>query len=209
MRKRSEVQVVPMVERHEAQESNVATVEEISTQLERELHAGRFEFESNNRRPPSAPRDDLKRIVEEVFVDDLHGAWARLKKKLKAESRSDHATLHKATEEAADDAYEAHRLFVTARVLRAEWERENEATFGGMWSEANRSLQREKDDKQRAKQITDADVRSRCATLFPDEWRSQEGLRDRYKATEESLSQLAEIYLWRMQTSTALLKKLR
>ena len=219
MRKRSEVtsstaaRVSPPTDTRVSVETRTPTktetVEELSARLTRELDSERFGFESAHKQVASPIRSDIARIVEEIFVDDLHACWSELRKKLKADTRSDHGSLHRAVEEASDDAYEAHRLYVTARVARSDWEKDNEKIHGAMWSAATRSIQAEKDQKLRNKQITDADIKARCATLFPDEWKTQEKLRDRVKAVEDSLSQLADIYMGRVMAMSAILKKLR
>lgn len=169
-----------------------------------------FKFESANARDPKRIRPDFEKITETVFITDLHAKWKKLRAALTiGEKRSDHGTLQIALDEAEKNAHDAHRLYVTAKIAFDEWEKENALTSGAMWSAATRELQQEKDSGLRAKQVTDADVRSKCATLFPDEWKAQEIARAKNKATVDSLADLAEQWKSRCRTLQAMMGKLR
>lgn len=169
-----------------------------------------FDFESANAAKESKLRPDMTKIVETVFIVDLHETWTRLRKALTiGEKRSDHGTLMLALDQAEHNAHDAHRVYVTAKIERERWERENDVMLGSMWSEANRSLQKEKNDGLRAKQITDADIKARAATLHPDEYRAQEVKRASIKATVDSLENLSEQWNSRCRTLQTMLGKLR
>jgi len=187
-------------------------VQELSAQLRDELNPkpSPFKFESANAAREDKLRPDLAKIVETVFVNDVHETWKKLREALSiGEKRSDHGTLQRALDNAERYAYDAHRLFVTAKVERERWERENDVIFGAMWSEATADLQREKDSGIRSKQITDADIRARTATLHPDEFQAQETHRAKIKATVDSLENLAEQWNSRCRTLQTMLGKLR
>lgn len=169
-----------------------------------------YDFPNANKARDHALRPDLERITEEVFVRDLHAEWKELERGLTVgEKRSEHAHSIAELDKAAHRAYRAHRLYLTARAAREEWELDNEVTFGAMISEATRSLQAEKDSGTRSKQITDADVRARVATLFPDEWRAQERKRRNVELTVKSLERLAELWAGKTRDLQAMVGKLR
>lgn len=187
-------------------------IKEISEKLKDELAppANPFNFPSVNKAKVAKLRPDLDQIVEVVFVNDMHETWKKLREGLAiGEKRSDHGTLQKALDYAEKRAHDAHRLYVTAKIERDRWERENEVIFGAMWSGANHDLQKEKNDGLRSKQITDADVKARIATLYPDEFQAQETRRAKIKATVESLEDLAEQWKSRCRTLQTMLGKLR
>lgn len=169
-----------------------------------------FDFESANAAKESKLRPDMTKIVETVFVVDLHETWTRLRKALViGEKRSDHGTLMLALDQAERNAHDAHRVYITSKIERERWERENDVILGSMWSEATRSLQKEKNDGLRAKQITDADIKARAATLHPDEYQAQEVRRASIKATVDSLENLSEQWSSRCRTLQTMLGKLR
>jgi hypothetical protein len=157
-----------------------------------------YDFPSANKARGKAGdgvRPDLDRIVEEVFVRDLYAEWKELEAGLTVgEKRSEHAYAVRELDLAASRAYRAHRLYLTARAAREEWEAENETIFGAMVAQAHHELEVEKEAGTRKKQITDADIRSKVATLFPDEWQAQERKRRKVELTVKSLERLAEIW---------------
>lgn len=151
-----------------------------------------FDFPSANKGKKTKVREDLEKIVTKVFVVDLFDSWMKLREALTVgEKRSEHGVLNKALDDAEKNAHMAHRVFITAKIERERWERENDTTWGAMWSEATKSLQKEKDEGTRAKQVTDADIKARVATLFPDEYQEIEVRRAKIKATVDSLEDLA------------------
>lgn len=218
MKKRSEVKAdrveveVPHANGKASPENKKKAVEELSNQLSDELNPKPlpFEFPTANPARKNKINPELQKIVETVFINDLHGEWQKLKEALKiGEKRSDHGTLHKELDYAETRAYRAHRLYLSAKLERDRWERENEVMFGAFWSEATRSLQKEKDDNVRSKQITDADVKARCATLFPDDYQAQELERAKVKGAIDSMEDLSEEWKSRCRTLQTMMGKLR
>jgi len=114
-----------------------------------------------------------------------------------------------ALEQAEARARQAFRLFIRFKEMHAVWEMDNAAIFGALWAEATKTLQREKDQGYRSKQITDKDVDAMCATMFPDEFRSQEIRRLRAKSTEKSLEHLVEMWSSKCRSLTVLVGKNR
>lgn len=184
------------------------SVRDLSESLERELNP--FNFESANAKKTPVIRSDFGKIVETVFVNDLHETWAKLKKALVVgEKRSDHGTLQQALDQAEKNAYDAHRLYVTAKIEFEAWEKDHDIVVGAFWSEAIRSIQKEKDEGTRSKQVTDADVRARVATIHPDDWKVLEVRKAKYKATVDSLANLSEQWNSRCRTLQTMMGKLR
>lgn len=155
-------------------------------------------------------REDLRRVVETVWVDDIHGEWLDLEKALSlGTKRSEHAYVIQALDKVAGRADRAHRLYLTAKLARDKWEAENEPIWSAMWSEATQSLQSEKDSGTRSKQITDADVKARVATLHPDQYRAQEDRRRAIELTVRSLERLSDIWFKKISNLEAHVSKLR
>lgn len=215
MKSRSEARAEKEAASTSTDEAKKKAVEETSAQLREELRPkapkpSPFKFESANAAKEDKLREDLDKIVETVFVNDVHETWKRLREALViGEKRSDHGTLQKALDKAEENAYDAHRLWITGKVEWERWERENDVVFGAMRSEATASLQKEKEDGVRSKQVTDADVTARIATLFPDEFQAQEFRRAKVKATIASLESLAVRWDSRCRTLGTMLSKLR
>lgn len=169
-----------------------------------------FQWPNANQAKDRGLREDLVRLVETIWVDDIHSTWKELEKALElGEKRSEHAHVIRALDKAGKRADRAYRLYLTAKLARDKWEAENESVWGGMWSKATASLQHEKDTGVRSKQITDADVKARVATLYPDEYRAQEERRRSVELTVRALERLADIYLSKMRNLDSHTGKLR
>ncbi len=217
MRKRGEPRPAPAPDRSSAPAEDAgaakkSAVEEISGRLRDELAPKpRYDFPSAQRRGTEKElREDLRRVVETMFVQDVTKDWRILREGLSLGDKvSDHGAVMRALDKAEERAHLAFMLFVTAKAELERWELDNEVLHGAMWSEANRSLQQEKDDKHRSKQITDADIRARCATLFPEEWAAQEAKRKRYKLAVDAFENLAECWSSRCRSLQAILGKSR
>lgn len=153
---------------------------------------------------------DLQRIAETIIIRDLFDEWKKLEAALDiGDKRSEHGHAVRAADLAARRAYKAHRLYLTARNMWKAWELENEVIFGAMWSEATRALQVEKEQGLRSKQITDADITRRVATMFPDEYQAQERKRRELKSAVESLEKLAEIWVEKQRDARAIVGSIR
>lgn len=193
-------------------ETKKKVVAELSAQLRDHLHPtdSPFQFPSPHAAKVNKLRPDLAKIVETIRVVDMNETWLRMQKALKiGEKSSEHGVLHKAIDHDPSLAYEAHRLYVTAKLEYKRWELANDVIHGAMWIASTQSLQREKDDGLRAKAITDGDVKARCATLFPDEWVAQELGRMQIKETVDNLEFLVKEVAILATTHTAMLQKLR
>jgi hypothetical protein len=153
---------------------------------------------------------DFEKIVTRSFVLEPFEAYQRLEATLKlGEKRDDRGSAFKGLDEAESCQREAHKLWATCIRERARWEKDNEVVHGAMRLRATEVLQQEKAQGLRNKQITDPDVESMAATMFPDQWSAQEVRRAEVKAMEESTRNLAELWMKRIQTLQTLLTKQR
>lgn len=167
-------------------------------------------WDSANRRERPTVDPAFQAIVTTLFVDDPKATYDRLEKALVVgDKRTDYGSMMEHLDRAERNARDAHRLWQTAIVEYKRWEMDSEVTFAGMRSQASRSLQDEKEKGVRSKQITDADVEARIASLYPDEWRAQQSERAKLKAMLASMENLAEVWLSRCKTLQVLLSKQR
>lgn len=149
-------------------------------------------------------------IVETLWVEDPKSTYDYLEEQLRlGDKRTDRGSVYQQLDDAERNARTAHKLWQSAIVERKRWELENEVVFSAMRAEATRSLQREKDQKVRSKMITDADVDSQCAVLFPDQYKAQEVRRSKMKAMVDSMENLSECWLRRIGTLQVMLEKQR
>lgn len=198
-----------------AVEAAAEAIAETSAKLAGELDTnarptGHVTFDSANRAKESPLDPDFERIVETIFVEQPLEMYTKLEKALRVgDGRADHGSVNKSLDEAESNARLAFRLSITAKLERDRWERENDVVFAGMRAEATSVLQREKDQKLRSKQITDADVESACAALFPDEWRHQEHKRRKVELMVKNMENLAEMWASRCRSLQAMLAKQR
>lgn len=164
-------------------------------------------FESANaakERPMTPP---MEAIVRHHFDDpsDMIREHRELEDALNTTDKPGHQ-VHE-LERAESRARRAFRLYVRFRQMRFEHEQDNAVLFASMRAEATKSLQLEKKQGYRTKQITDADVEAECARLYQDEYRHQENARSRARLTEKSLEHLVEIWSSKCRSLTALVSK--
>lgn len=136
-------------------------------------------------------------VVERVlrYDGDPVEDYERLMRELALEQAVTSTVVAAALNRVQQNAALAHLLYVTTKVDHARFEIDNDVVLGAMRDAATAALQAEKDAKTRNKAITDADVRDRAATMFPDEWRSAS---ERQVEAEMSLEQLRRLAdLWR------------
>jgi len=215
MRKRSAV-VAPEIPPESSQETVRKTSEALKEELEKNAPKTRIEeaFEHRNRgsdkEQPSLIDNEIAGIVEVIFVEHPLEEYKKLEAALRiGDKHNDHGTVAKALDNAESYARLAHRLWMTARVERDRWEKDNALIFAGMRDGATRALQREKEQGIRNKMITDADVEAMCAVMFADEWRDQEIKRRRVEAMVKSMENLNECWTSRCRTLQAMLTKMR
>ena len=151
------------------------------------------------------------RIIEHVFTVAPWESYEQLEEGLKIgeASKADYATVCDALDSAEDNARQAHRLFVAARVTRERFEMDADVILAGMREEATMSLQAEKAKGDRSKAITDADVVARMISLFPDQYRATEEKKLRARKAVEHLEVFAELWKNRPRTLAAIITTMR
>lgn len=171
----------------------------------------RFDFEVAQAAKMSPLRPDVGRVVELVFVDDVAKSYRRLEDELSLgdDKHTSHGEIMRALDRAETNARLAHKCYVTARVEREAWELRNHVVFAAMWLSATQALQEEKAQGARNKQITDADVRSKAAAIFGDEWAAQEIQRKEAEAMVDDFKNLAERWASRCWGLSSMLGKTR
>lgn len=215
-RKRSEVKTqASSSELPVANEQEIADfLQECEEDLARRANKKTVEF------PSAQPAEEVplgagfQRIIEHVFIDDVWASYEKLESTLRiGDERKDYGRVMKEVDDAETNAREAHRLWMTAKVERERWELENRVVFASMRETAQQQLEREKDAKIKAKEsskmITEEDMISRVALLFPDEYRHQEVTRKKVKAMEDSMADLAAKWDSRCRSLGTVANKLR
>ena len=186
--------------------------EELEKRREAIRHSGeRPDSWPSANRPKEKPIDErFARITERVFVEDPEGLYKKLEENLRiGEERSDRGVLLRALDNAESNARDAHRLWMTAKLEQQRYEITNKIVFAAIRDEANRVLQREKDQKLRSKQITEEDIDTMAAQLFPDEYEEQKLRRHKAELMVKSMENLAELWLKRCSALETMLGKSR
>ncbi len=152
------------------------------------------------------------RIVERVFAVDPWASYEQLERDIKLPGpahRADYATIVDALDKCEDNAREAHRVFIAAKVAADRFEADAIVLAVDMRTQATQALEAEKERGERKKQITDADVESRIAALFPDEWRTLEERRAKARRMVSHLERLADLWKERARDVRAMLETMR
>jgi hypothetical protein len=123
--------------------------------------------------------------------------------------RGDRGTLLECLDKAEKNARDAHRLYLQAHLEWEKFDRTCEVLRASMRDQATTELQAEKDKGSRSKQITDADVLSRMASMFHEEWEYQEAKRQRGKGMVKDCEKLADLWMLRVRTLQTMISNLR
>lgn len=165
-------------------------------------------FVNANKGPKITP--DFARIIDTLYAADAFADYDDLERHLEVgEERGDYLTLRERLDKAEVRARRAHRLLLGAKLELFNWERDAELTMAAMRNAAHDQLQAEKDNGQRNKAITDADVVARIAQTFPGEYRTQETTRHKLKGAVSSIENLVERWNGRVFSIRTLLETLR
>lgn len=146
-------------------------------------------------------------IVVRVFdLPDPEGEYAELEGALSVGSRESD-DIASSLDVAEDSARRAHRLFVNAKLDAERFAADAEVIEGALRGQAAAELQAEKESGARTKQITDADVRSKAALLFPDEWRALSEGKAKAELMVKHLERFADLWMRRCHSLGALLSR--
>jgi hypothetical protein len=165
-------------------------------------------FASANLGPGINP--DIRRIVETIYAVDASKTYDELEQNLEVgDQRGDYGTLQKHLDKAEDRARRAHQIYLSAKLEFAGWEIDNTKVMAAMRSQATQALEAEKAAGDRKKAITNDDVTSAMAEIFPDQWKAQEITRVKLKGTVEHLERLADLWKNKCHSLGTLLSTLR
>lgn len=155
--------------------------------------------------------DGFERVTESVFAGmDVDGEFKRLQDELTlGERHADRGSLREALDRARTNARTAHRLLCHAHLARRRYDLDADVVEGAMWVAASEVLEQEKERGERKKQITDADVRAKAGSMFPDEWRAAMVKRERVKRMVENVEDLVAQWGGRARDLQALLESAR
>lgn len=168
-------------------------------------------FESANA-PKEKPIDRrMPGLVERTFAPfdwskalDRFDAWMAL-----GDHRTEEAHIRKAHEEGPEIMGSVHDVYIQVKFAREAWELENDTMLGAMRAAATEVLEAEKEKKIRTKMITEADINTKVAAMFPDEWAAQEKRRLQYKLVEERAKHCVERGTIRCRHLDTMMNRLR
>jgi len=156
-----------------------------------------FQTASHQARFPKVP--DLQRgfqiIVTDLFESgyDVVQEWQDIREGLVIEDALTPVRLKTAANKQEELADRAHQLYIVGKVEVSAYMRETEVTYGAIRNAASEKMEAEKANKTRTKMITDADVKSECARMYPDEWADICTRRERAEAMLAQLLNLAAL----------------
>lgn len=158
---------------------------------------------------PNLP-PDFERIIETQWVRDIWDEYHRLEQGIHiGAERTDYATVHAHLDHAESNSRKAFKLYLTGRIEKKRWETDADVIRSAMWAAATRELQREKEQGNRNKSITDADVKAMANSMYPDEWRSIERKDVEVHAMHDNLEDLAMQWKTRVKTLQTMMGAMR
>lgn len=147
------------------------------------------------------------RIVTRMIPEDPEGDYDELERALRLRTspahRAEAAEIQDALDGAQHNAWRAHKLHIGARLAHELCEADAKIKLAPMRDGAVAALQVEKTTGARSKQITDADVESKMAEMWPDEWRAIALDRLRSRKAVDKFEEFAKLWGTRAQTLQA------
>lgn len=159
--------------------------------------------------PPKIPKP-VQNIIESVFTIDYDKVWKILHENLVVgEGRTDHATVNAHLDRAENNARQANQLWANMSSDYERYKIDCKIVQAGMYNEAYKELQDEKESGHRNKTITDGDVESKMAELYPDEYRTVSMEKIRYEKSVEHAKDLAAQWTSKCKSLNTMLSKMR
>ena len=156
------------------------------------------------------------RIVRKIFDLDPEKAFSAVTEGLSTHlsgldwSRVEYAEVVQLLDEASGLQLIAHQLAADSAVTVARFESDLEVLRSDMRAQALASIQQERQDAGgKAKTITEADVESRMAASFPDEYRRQQDLLAKAKASASFIRALPEQWSARRRELDGIVRSIR
>lgn len=157
------------------------------------------------------PGRGLAKVVDSLYAHDFDPEQEAkaIKESLTVKEALTPTNLEQALNRAEEMARRAHRYYVVALADYELFKAKLEPIEDAMRSEALDKLQLEKLKGGRSKTITEADVRCRMATMYPDQWAEVVQLKARYDGAIEHWKKIAELAANRCYSLNGLLAKKR
>jgi len=158
-----------------------------------------FETASGDGRPQFPKLPDLKRgfqeIVSDLFAEgyDVVDEYKTIRDSLSIKGALTPRAIQTASNKAEEMADRAYRLYCVALNEYKAYVREIEALEAIMRDGATTSLEEQKTNKTRTKQITEADILAETYQLYPDTWRDVQARRDNAQAMLDYLGNLSAL----------------
>jgi len=174
----------------------------------------------NAAKEPALPKSFFN-IVESWQSIDVEATYKRLRDGLKlgVDGRNDKGRLREALDNAEDNAREAHLLYCLASIEKERYDIDAQPVFGAMWNSAVEILEGEAADaeeeavalkekgrrKPPKKNITNEDVKSKAAAMYPDQWRRHHVGQEKVKALVLHMKELSDLWAQRCRSLEVLL----
>ena len=151
--------------------------------------ASPVDFPSANAAHEVPFHEGFTRILEYTFVKDVEETFHRIRGFIDRKGGRTRLDV----DEANSLLRLAHDLLITTKREKYRWDLDNRVVFAKCYEEAVLDLQKEKDAKTRAKQVTDEDVMNRFALMYPEEYVYQERKKQETKLLVYSMENLVEV----------------
>jgi len=145
------------------------------------------------------------------------------------DNRRDYATVYEALDKAERRALRAHGIWAAARLEHERLKLDQAEVDASLWKQAREALEmaqpeeepteeeptketkgkKEKKPAARRKMITNLDVESKIAELFPDEWRGGKLRLERSKITVERCERFSELWSQKVRSLNTMLSSVR
>jgi hypothetical protein len=168
-------------------------------------------FDSANKDRPIPPLPNLKKGFHEVVTDifdtgyDVLKEYKAIEDSLSIKNALTPGNLQDDANKKESIARRASQLYVIGKVEYEAYVRETDSIVGAMRDGATNELEKEKAQKIRTKQITEADVKEYAAKMYPDEWEDVNNRRDRAKYMLSHLENLMALTKSRCYTVSNML----
>lgn len=144
--------------------------------------------------PPTMGKG-FSHILETIFSEDVdvESEYAAIEDSLSIKESLTPGVLKEATNRAEEMARRAFRLYVLAKIEHDAYVRESDAMLADLRKVAVAALERDRVNKVRTKNITDVDVLSTIAELYPEQWKDLSDRRSKADGMLAYLSNLASL----------------
>ena len=159
--------------------------------------AGHIFETANNEEFPKLPdmKKGFREIVRHVFenLSDVYTEYEAIRDSLVVNGALTPDAVNQAANQAESIADRAYKLYCVAQVEYEAYGREIEIVEAALRDGAVSILEKQKAEKTRTKQITDADVRAEISQRYPDEWNDIQTRKAKAELMSKYLSNLSTL----------------